>query len=58
MFFRLSVLPGWRERLQTTVFFRVVWEVEMSRDWFESVFIVNFDISRMFLEAARSQVMQ
>ena len=32
------------------VFLRMVREVEMSSDWFESVFIVNFNIPKVFAE--------
>ena len=32
------------------VFLRVVREVEMSRDWFRSVFIVNLNIPKVFAE--------
>ena len=39
-FLRLPVLPRWRERPQTAMFFGMVGEVEMSRNWFVSVFIV------------------
>ena len=32
------------------VFLRMVREVEMSRDWFRSVFIVNLNIPKVFAE--------
>ena len=32
------------------VFFRMVREVEMSRDWIRSVFIVNINIPKVFTE--------
>ena len=32
------------------VFLRTVREVEMSRDWFRSVFVVNLNISKVFAE--------
>ena len=32
------------------VFLRMVREVEMSRDWFRSVFIVDHNISKVFAE--------
>ena len=39
-----------RKATNRHVFLRMVREVEMSRDWFGSVFIVNLDISKMFAE--------
>ena len=33
------------------VFLRMVREVEMSRDWFRSVFIVNLNIPKVFAES-------
>ena len=45
------------------VFLRMVREVEMSRDWFRSVFIVNLNIPKVFAEtitqsAARFEVLK
>ena len=44
MFLRLSLyhLDGGKG---PRVLLRVVWEVEMSRDWFRYVFVDNFNIS-------------
>ena len=43
-----------RKAANRHVFLRMVREVEMSRDWFRSVFIVNLDISEMFASAVIS----
>ena len=32
------------------VFLRMVGEVEMSRDWFESILVVNLNIPKVFAE--------
>ena len=42
----------WMEKKTTNrhVFLRMVREVEMSRDWFRSVFIVNLNIPKVFAE--------
>ena len=51
MFLRLSVLPRWRGKATNRhVFLRMVREVEMSREWFRNVFIVNLNISKVFAE--------
>ena len=36
------------------VFLRMVREVEMSRDWFRSVFIVNLNIFKVFTPGTRN----
>ena len=39
-----------RKATNRHVFLRMVGEVEMSRDWFRSVFIVNLNIPKVFAE--------
>ena len=39
-----------RKATNRHVFLRMVREVEMSRDWFRSVFIVNLNIPKVFAE--------
>ena len=48
MFLRLSVSPRWREKAANC--HELVRVVQMSRDWFGSVFVVNFDIFQMFAD--------
>ena len=39
-----------KEAANRHVLLRVVWEVQMSRNWCRCVFLVDFDISQMFAE--------
>ena len=39
-----------RKATSRHVFLRMVWEVEISHDWFRGVFIVNLSIPKVFAE--------
>ena len=45
-----SVTKMERKATNRHVFFRMVRDVEMSRDWIRSVFIVNLNIPKVFAE--------
>ena len=49
-FAAFSVTQMERKATNRHVFLRVVGEVEMSRDWFERVFIVNLNTPKVFAE--------
>ena len=49
-FAAFSITKMERKATNRHVFLRMVGEVEMSRDWFVRVFIVNLNISKVFAE--------
>ena len=50
VFAAYSITNMERKATNRHVFLRRVGEVEMSRDWFGSIFIINLDISKMLVE--------
>ena len=50
VFAAFSITKMERKATNRHVFLRMVREVEMSRDWFRSVFIVNLNIPKVFAE--------
>ena len=50
VFAAFSITQMERKATNRHVFLRVTREVELSRYWVGSVFVVNFDISKMFAE--------